>query len=94
MYADDIVIVAEHWEEWKWPFEECKTLFKKHGLTINLDKTEVMGAVKRRDELNIRMEEKYMNQVKHFVNRGGHISEHGGLMEEWKGVATQNTCRN
>ena len=35
MYSDDLVIVAEHREEWN-------DMFKKHGLKMNLDKTEVI----------------------------------------------------
>ena len=32
-------------------------MFKKHGLKMNLDKTEVMWVGKQREELNIRLEE-------------------------------------
>ena len=42
MYADDIVIVAEHREELQGALEEWNEMFKKHGLHMNLDKTEVM----------------------------------------------------
>ena len=45
--------------------------FKKHGLKINLDKTEVMWVGKQREELNIRLEEKYIKQVKNVVYLGG-----------------------
>ena len=38
-------------------------MFKKHGLKMNLDKTELMRVGKQRDELNIRLEEKYIKQV-------------------------------
>ena len=42
MYADDLVIVAEHREELQGALEEWNDMFKKHGLKMNLDKTEVM----------------------------------------------------
>ena len=77
MYADDIVIVAEHREELQGALEEWNDMFKKHGLNMNLDKTEVMWVGKQREELNIRLEEKYIKQVKNFVYLGGNISENG-----------------
>ena len=42
MYADDLVLVAEHREELPGALEEWSEMFKKHGLKMNLDKTEVM----------------------------------------------------
>ena len=73
MYADDIVIAAEHRIEWQGALEEWNEMFKKHGLNMNLDKTEVMWVGKQREELNIRLEEKYIKQVKHFVYPAGNI---------------------
>ena len=77
MYADDLVIVAEHREEWQGALEEWNEMFKKHGLKMNLDKTEVMWVGKHREELNIRLEGKDIKQVKNFVYLGGNISENG-----------------
>ena len=75
MYADDLVIVAEHREELQGALEEWNVMFKKHGLKMNLDQTEVMWVGKQREELNIRLEEIDIKQVKHFVYLGGNISE-------------------
>ena len=58
MYADDVVIIAEHREELPGTLEEWNEMFKKHGLKMNLDKTEVMWVGKQREELNIRLEGK------------------------------------
>ena len=55
MYADDLVIVAEHRDEWQGTLDEWNEMFKKHGLKINLDKTEVMWVGKHREEVNIRL---------------------------------------
>ena len=74
MYADDLVIVAEHREEMQGALEEWNEMFKKHGLKINLDKTEVTWVGKQREELNIMLEGKYIKQVNHFVYLGGNIS--------------------
>ena len=52
-------------------------MFKKHGLKMNIDKTEVMWVGKQREELNIRLEEKDVKQVNNFVYLDGNISENG-----------------
>ena len=77
MYADDIVIVAEDREELQGALAEWNDMFKKHGLKMKLDKAEVMWVGKQREELNIRLEEKYIKQVKNCVYLGGNISENG-----------------
>ena len=75
--ADDLVIVAEHREELQVAPEEWNDMFKKHDLKMNLDKTEVMWVGKQREELNTRLEDKDIKQVKNIVYLGGHISENG-----------------
>ena len=82
MYADDLVIVAEHREELQGALEEWNDMFKKHGLKMNLDKTEVMWVGKHREELNIRLEGIGIKQVKNFVYLGGNISENGRVEVE------------
>ena len=82
MYADDLVIVAEHREELQGALEEWNEMFKKHGLKMNVDKTEVMCVGKQRDELNIRLEGKDVKQVKNFMYLGGNISEYGRVVVE------------
>ena len=54
-------------------------MFKKHGLKMNLGKTEVMRVGKQREELNIRLEEKDIKQVKNCVYLDGNISENGSV---------------
>ena len=82
MYADDLVIVAEHREELQGALEEWNEMFKKHGLKMSLDKTEVMWVGKHREELNIRLEGKDIKQVKNCVYLGGNISENGRMEVE------------
>ena len=77
MYADDLVVVAEHRGELQGALEEWNDVFKKHGLKRNIDETEVMWVGKQREELNIRLEEKEIKQVNNFVYLGGNISENG-----------------
>ena len=52
-------------------------MFKKHGLKMNVDKTEVIWVGKHREELNIRLEGKDIKQVTNCVYLGGNISENG-----------------
>ena len=92
LYADDLVIVAENREELQGALEEWNDMFKKHGLKMNLDKTEVMWIGKQREELNIRLEEKDIKQVKNFVYLGGNISQNGHV--GGNGGSTQNTNRS
>ena len=42
MYADDLAIIAESNQELQEVLEEWKGVFKKHGLRMSLEKTEVM----------------------------------------------------
>ena len=49
---------------------------------MNLDKTEVMWVGKQGEELNIRLEEKDIKQVKNFVYLGGNLSESGRVEVE------------
>ena len=55
---------------------------RKHGLKMNLDKTEVMWVRKHREELNIRLEGKDIKQVNNVVYLGGNISENGRVEVE------------
>ena len=91
MYADDLVIVAEHREKLQGALEEWNEMCKNHGLNMNLDKTEVMWIGKQREELNIRLEGKDIKEVKNVVYLGWNISENGrvdvevdaGDKQEW-----------
>ena len=84
MYADDIVVVAEHREEWQTVLEEWTDMFKKHGIKTNLDKTEVMWVGKQREALNIRSEGKYIKQVNKCVYLGRNIYENGRVGVEMR----------
>ena len=70
-------ILTERREELQGALEEWNDMFKKHGLKMNLGKTEVMWVGKQREELNIRLEEKDIKQVNTVAFLGGNISENG-----------------
>ena len=78
MYADDLAIIVESKQELQEVLEERKGVFKKHGLRMSLEKTEVMWVGHQREELNIRLGGKEIIQVDVFVYLGGMVTENGG----------------
>ena len=77
MYADDLAIIAESKQDLQEVLEEWKGVFKKHGLRMSLEKTEVMWIGHQREELNIRLDGKEIKQVDGFVYLGGMVTEDG-----------------
>ena len=77
MYADDLAIIAESKQDLQEVLVEWKGVFEKHGLRMNLEKTEVMWVGHQREELNIRLEGKEIKQVDGFVYLGGMVTEDG-----------------
>ena len=62
VYADDSAIIAESKQELQEVVEECKGVFKNHGLIMSLEKTEVMWVGHQREELIISLDG---NEIKH-----------------------------
>ena len=77
MYADDLAIIAENKQELQEVMEEWKGVFKKLGMRMSLDKTEVMWVGHKREELNIKLDGKVIKQVVGFVYLGGMVMEDG-----------------
>ena len=57
--------------------EEWNGLFTKHGLKLNLEKTEVLHIGHQREELDIELEGKILNQRDSFVYLGGAVCGDG-----------------
>ena len=53
LYADDLVLVPNGKQELQDTLEEWNELFTRHGLTINLEKMEVLHIGHQREELDI-----------------------------------------
>ena len=53
LYADDLALVASGNQELQESLEEWNGLFTRHGLKINLEKTEVLHISLQREELYI-----------------------------------------
>ena len=77
LYADDLTIVAEDKEELNESLEEWKEAFKQHGLSVNLEKTEVLSIGAHREELNIKREGRTIRQNNSFIYLGGSVSSDG-----------------
>ena len=74
MYAD-LAMMAESKQELQEVLVEWKGVFKKHGLRMSREKTEMMWVGHQREGLTIRLDGKEINQVDGFVYLGGMINE-------------------
>ena len=67
LYADDLELVANGKQELQETLEEWNGLFTRHGLNINVEKTEVLHIGHQREELDIKLEGKKLTQGDSFV---------------------------
>ena len=77
LYADDLALVANGKQELKETMYEWNGLFIKHGLKLNLEKTEVLHIGHQREELDIELEGKKLNQWDSFVYLRGALCGDG-----------------
>ena len=77
LYADDLALMANGKQELQETLEECDRLFTRHGLTINLEKTEVLHIRHQREGLDIELEGKKLIQKESFVYLGGAVCGDG-----------------
>ena len=78
LYADDLAVVADKKEDLQKTLQEWNNSFRKHGLRMNLEKTEVMWIGKQKVDLHAVVDEKTIKQVNSFVYLGGTVCEDGG----------------
>ena len=62
--------------------EEWNGLFTRHGLKLNLEKTEVLHIGHQREELDIELEGKILNQRDSFMYLGGAVCGDGKTERE------------
>ena len=67
MYADYLVMIADSKQELQEVLDKWKGVFKNHGLRMSREKTEVMWVGHQRENLNISLDGKEINQVDGFV---------------------------
>ena len=77
LYANYLAMIADSKQELQEVLEEWKGVFKKHGLRMRREKTEVMWLEYQRDNLNISLDGKGINKVGGFVYIGGMVNEDG-----------------
>ena len=82
LYADDLALVANGKQELQETMEEWNGLFTKHGLKLNLEKTEVLHIGQQREELDIELEGKKLTQRDSFVYLGGAVCGDGKTERE------------
>ena len=74
LYADDLALVANGKQELQETLEEWNGLFARHGLKVNVEKTEVLHIGHQREELDIELEGKKLTQSTQFrVPRRGSV---------------------
>ena len=79
MYADDLAPVENVKQE---TLEEYNGLFTRHGLKINVEKTEVLHMGHQREELDIELEGKKLTQGDSFMYLGGAVCGDGKTERE------------
>ena len=67
LYADDLALVANSKHKLQETLEEWTGLFTRHGLKLNLDKTEVLYVGHQRKVLDIELKGKKLTQGDSFV---------------------------
>ena len=77
LHADDLALVANGQQELQESLEEWR-----HGLKINLEKTEVLHIGHQRKELDIELEGKKLTQADSFVYLGGAVCGDGKTERE------------
>ena len=83
-FADDIVLIAENPEDLQTLVDKVFTASSDYGLKINIQKTEVQVISKRKQIINININNNKLNQVENFVYLGGTIAEDGTCGEDIK----------
>ena len=83
LYADDLAMVANDKQELQETMEEWQGLFTRHGLKLNLEKTEVLHIGHQMEELDIELEGKKLIQQDSFVYLGGEVCVDGNA---WRAV--------
>ena len=77
VYADDLALVANGKHELQEIMEEWNGLFTRHGLKLNLEKTEALHIGHQREELDIELEGEQLTQRNSFVYLGGAVCGDG-----------------
>ena len=81
--VDDLALVANGKQELQETLEGWDGLFTRHGLKLNLEKTEVLHVGHQREELDIELEGKKLTQRDSFWYKGGAVCGDGERRERY-----------
>ena len=84
LYADDMALVANGKQQLQETLEEWNVLFSRHGLILNLEKTEVLHIGHQREELDIELEAKKLTRGDSFVYLRGAVCGDGKTAREFR----------
>ena len=91
--ADDLALVANGKQELQETMEEWNGLFTRHGLKLDLEKTEVVLHIGyQREELDIELEGNKLTQRDSFMYLGGAVC--GDWKTERERGTSKSTCRS
>ena len=82
LYTEYLALVANGKQELQETLEEWNGIFYRHGLKINVEKTEVLHIGLQREELDIELEGKKLTQGDSFVYLGGAVCGDGKTEKE------------
>ena len=82
IYAYDLAVVADNKEDLQKASQEWNNTFRKHGLRMKLEKTEVMWIGEEEVDLHVVVGRKTIKQANSFVYLGGTVCEDGGISKE------------
>ena len=78
LYADDLAVVADSEADLQKRLVDWKEIFGKYGLRVSLEKTKVLWfREQKKNDLDIRLDGKKLNQQDSFVNLGGAVCGDG-----------------
>ena len=81
-WRSDLALEANGNQELQETMEEWNVFFTRHGLKLNLEKTEVLHIGHHREELDIELEGKKLTQRYSFVYLGGAVCGDGKTERE------------
>ena len=81
-HADDLALMTNGKHELQETVEEWNGLFTRHGLKINIEKTEVLHIDHQREVLDIELAGKKVTQGDSFVYLGGAVCGYGKTKRE------------
>ena len=79
LYADDLAVVVDNKEDLQKALQKWNNTFRKHGLQMNLEKTEAMWIGKQEVNLHVVVDGKTIKQVNSFVYLGSTVLQGWGM---------------